>query len=72
MRSFDDIQGGHWQAALLDASYGNTLLVFSRLGDGAIRKAAMDAENMRLAEQQFMDMDESQLRRLLAESVPWA
>lgn len=71
MRDFNDTEGGHWQAALLDASYGNTLVVFSRLGNGTIRKTALNAENMRLAEQQLMQMDESQLRSLLAESVPW-
>ena len=71
MRNFDDTQGGHWQAALLEASYGNTLVVFSRLGDDVVRKAVLNAENMRLAEQQLLHMDESQLRGLLAESVPW-
>ena len=29
MRSFDDSHGQHWQAALLDGSYGNVMLVFS-------------------------------------------
>ena len=71
MRSFDDPQGGQWQAAVLDASYGNMLLVFSHAGDGAIRKIAMKAENMWLAERQLADMEDSQLRGLLAESVPW-
>ena len=72
MRSFDDGQGRLWQAAVLDASYGSMLLVFSHTGDGGVRQIAMAAENMRLAEQQLAEMDESQLRRLLAESTPWA
>jgi hypothetical protein len=71
MRSFDDTRGGHWQAALLDASYGSMLLVFSPSGDGVIRQTAMHAENMRLAEQQLADMDDAQLRSLLAASAPW-
>lgn len=71
MRSFDDIQGSQWQAAVLDASYGSTLLVFSHAGDGVVRKTPLSADNVRLAEQQLADMDESQLRGLLAESVPW-
>lgn len=71
MRSFDDTQGGSWQAAVLDASYGVMLLIFSRAGDGVARKATMSVENMRLAAQQLADMDVSQLRALLAESVPW-
>lgn len=71
MRSFDDIQGGHWQAAVLDASYGNTLVVFSHTGSGMIRQVVLDAETLRIAEQQLLAMDDSQLRSLLAESVPW-
>jgi hypothetical protein len=57
---------------VLDASYGNMLLVFSHAGDLTVRKAVMAAENLRLAEQELADMDESQLRGLLAESMPWA
>jgi hypothetical protein len=56
---------------VLDASYGNMLLVFSHAGDLTVRKTVMAAENLRLAEQQLLDMDEAQLRDLLAESVPW-
>jgi hypothetical protein len=72
MRSFDDLQGGHWQAALLDASYGNVLLVFSHAGDGDIRQLALPAENLRLAEDDLAAMDDARLRQLLAESEPWA
>jgi len=71
MRSFEDTNGNPWQAAVLDASYGNMLLVFSHAGDLTVRKTVMAAENLRLAEQQLLDMDEAQLRELLAESVPW-
>lgn len=71
MRSFDDDRGGQWQVAVLDASYGSMLLVFSHAGDSAVRKLAMSAENLRLAEQELVEMDESQLRRLLDESLPW-
>ena len=71
MRSFDDTQGSQWQAAVLDASYGSMLLVFSLAGDSVVRKVAMSAENLRLAEQQLVEMDQSQLRRLLEASVPW-
>jgi hypothetical protein len=71
MRSFDDTQGSQWQAAVLDASYGSMLLVFSSAGDSLVRKLAMSAENMRVAEQQLVDMDDSQLLSLLEASVPW-
>lgn len=72
MRSFDDSRGGHWQAALLDASYGNVRLVFSHAGDGEIRQLALAAENLRVAEDELASMDDARLRQLLAESVPWA
>lgn len=71
MRTFDDNQGNAWQAAVLDASYGTMVLVFSRAGDGMVRKGLMDAENVRLAEQQLAEMSESQLRGQLANSEPW-
>ena len=71
MRSFNDAQGGHWQAAVLDASYGNTLVVFSHEGSSVIRQAVLDAENLRIAEQQLLAMDDAQLRVLLADSVAW-
>lgn len=72
MRNFDDEQGRHWQAALLDGSYGSTWVVFSRLGDDGVRKAELSAENMRLAERELLDMDTAQLRALLASSEPWS
>lgn len=71
MRSFDDAQGNHWQAALMDASYGSTVVVFSCAGSGVLRKAVLDAENMRLAEEQLAGLDDSQLRDLLGQSEPW-
>lgn len=71
MRSFDDHQGGHWQAAVLDASFGNVRLVFARAGDGVVRQLDLPAENLRLAEAELAEWDDTRLRRLLAESVPW-
>ncbi|MGN6706556.1 MAG: hypothetical protein ACTHJO_10915 [Rhodanobacter sp.] len=72
MRSFEDIHGDHWQAALLDASYGNVRLVFSRAGVGEIRQLALSAENLRVAEDELAAMDDARLRQLLGESEPWA
>lgn len=71
MRSFDDPRGGHWQAAVLDASYGSMLLVFSHAGDGEVRKVGMHAQNMRFAEAELAGMDDARLCQLLAESGPW-
>lgn len=71
MRSFDDAQGGHWQAALMEASFGNVLMIFSKIGaDGALCKS-LDAANLGEAEQLLADADAPRLRGLLAEAVPW-
>ncbi|MGN6119401.1 MAG: hypothetical protein ACTHOA_06820 [Rhodanobacter sp.] len=72
MRSFDDLHDGHWQAALLDASYGNVRLVFARADAGEIRQLALPAENLRVAEDELATMDDARLRQLLGESEPWA
>ncbi|HEY8586730.1 MAG TPA: hypothetical protein VIL60_08410 [Rhodanobacter sp.] len=71
MRSFDDSVGGCWQVAVLAGSYGSMWLVFSRAGDSEVRKLALDVDNMGLAEQQLAGTEESELRQLLADSVPW-
>lgn len=71
MRSFDDARGGHWQAALMEASFGNVLLIFTRIGaPGALHKP-MDAANFHEAEQALAAADEAALRTLLAGATPW-
>ena len=71
MRSFDDDQGGHWQAALLEASFGNVLAIFSRIGADGVLHAPLNAANFHEAEQWLADADEAQLRSLLAAATPW-
>lgn len=71
MRSFDDKQGGHWQAALMEASFGNVLLVFSRIGAEGVLHTALDAANFHEAQGWLADADEDQLRAMLAEAKPW-
>lgn len=71
MRSFDDNHGGHWQAALLEASYGNVMLIFSRIGGEGVMHRQMDTANLREAEQQLASADEATLRQMLAEATPW-
>ncbi|MBS0381077.1 MAG: hypothetical protein JSR56_01480 [Proteobacteria bacterium] len=71
MRSFDDLRGGHWQAALMEASFGNVLMIFSRIGaDGVLHKPLASA-NLQAAEQLLANADEARLRELLAEAKPW-
>lgn len=71
MRSFDDTDGGHWQAALMEASFGNVLMIFSRIGGEGVLKKPLAAANLPQAEQLLADADEAALRGLLAEAVPW-
>lgn len=71
MRSFDDSDGRHWQAALMEASFGNVLMIFSRIGDEGVLKKPLAAANLPQAEQLLADADEAALRGLLAEAVPW-
>lgn len=71
MRSFDDERGGHWQAALLEASFGNVLLVFSRIGGEGVLHRALDTANYHEAEQWLASSDVAALRALLAEAEPW-
>lgn len=71
MRSFDDAQGGHWQAALMEASFGNVLMVFSRIGADGVLHKPLEAANFREAEQLLAGADEPRLRALLAEAKPW-
>ena len=71
MRSFDDEHGGHWQAALLEASFGNVMLIFSRLGGEGVRQKTLDTSNYREAEQWLAGSDAAALRALLAKAEPW-
>jgi hypothetical protein len=71
MRSFDDEHGGRWQAALMEASFGNVLLVFSRIGDEGVLHTPLNAANFHEAETLLADADETRLRALLAEAKPW-
>lgn len=71
MRSFDNEQGGHWQAALMEASFGNVLMVFSRIGADGVLCKALDTANFGEAQTLLADADEARLRELLAEAKPW-
>ena len=71
MRSFDDEHGGHWQAALLEASFGNVMLVFSRIGAGGVLQTLLDTANFHEAKQWLAGADEDALRDRLAKAEPW-
>lgn len=71
MRSFHDDQGSHWQAALLEASFGNVVMVFSRIGAEGVFIKALDTANFDEAQRLLAGADEAELRSLLAEAKPW-
>lgn len=74
MRNFDDAQGGHWQAALMEASFGSVALIFGRIGDtqALVRPMHAEAANFSEAEQVLAKLDEAGLRAFLAEARPWS
>ncbi|HET7561124.1 MAG TPA: hypothetical protein VFJ87_01950 [Rhodanobacteraceae bacterium] len=71
MRSFIDNRGGQWQAALMEASFGNVLLIFSQIGGAGVLHKPLDTANVSEAAQLLADADEDTLRRFLAEAKPW-
>ncbi len=68
--ALDDNEGGHWQAELLEAFYGNVLRVFSRVGDGQVMLPPLDAANFREAEQTLVIAETPLLQALLARATP--
>lgn len=74
MRNFDDAKGSHWQAALIEGSFGDVVLVFGRIGDGQVLMRSMrtEAANFGEAEQVLAKLDEASLRTMLAEAKPWS
>jgi hypothetical protein len=71
MRSFDDEHGGHWQAALLEASFGNILLIFTRIGGNGVLHRALDTANYHEAEQWLAGAEDAALRTMLETAQPW-
>lgn len=71
MRSFDDSDGHHWQAALMEASFGNVIAVFSRIGDDAVLRRSMETANLPEAEQHLATASDAELLAMLAEAQPW-
>jgi len=73
MRNFDDAQGGHWQAALIEGSFGDVVLVFGRIGGDQVLVRSMrpEAANFGEAEQVLAKLDEGSLQAMLAEARPW-
>ncbi|MEO6959581.1 MAG: hypothetical protein ABI081_06300 [Burkholderiaceae bacterium] len=71
MRTFDDTHGNPWQAALLEASYGNLMLLFTPMHGHDTRQRMMLAEDMAEAQTQLAKLDDKALRAMLAEAQSW-
>ena len=71
MRSFDDEHGGHWQAALMEASFGNVLLVFTRIGAEGVLRTPLESANFHEAEGWLAEAGEDRLRELLGQAKPF-
>jgi hypothetical protein len=72
MRTFIDPQGNGWQAALLDGSYGNVMLLFSPLRASDIRQYQMPADTMAEAEGLFAGLSDAELLDLWERASPWS
>ncbi|GAA3993817.1 hypothetical protein GCM10022279_16660 [Comamonas faecalis] len=68
---FDDTQNRRWQAALLEASYGQVLLIFSPEHGSGFRQHLMQAEYLAQAQEQLDAADDAALAAWLAEADPW-
>jgi len=71
MREFHDTEGRHWQAAPLYASYGQMLLIFSRLDGGDILQKQMAADTLPQAEDELTELGDDALRECLRDAQPW-
>ncbi|HET7300432.1 MAG TPA: hypothetical protein VFJ01_07235 [Oleiagrimonas sp.] len=71
MRTFIDNQGKRWHAALLEASYGNIMLVFSPLQGDGIRQQLLGVENLAEGEMLFAELDNAGLVAMLDDAAPW-
>lgn len=72
MRSFNDSNGQEWQADVMDASYGNMLMLFWRLGSFDMFKTPLNAGNHLAAEHEVAAFSDDELRTRLASAEPWA
>ena len=71
MRSFHDPQGRAWQAAVLDASHGAVLLVFTPLEHDGLRRQRLAVDNLAAALDLVAGLDEADLCARLIAAEPW-
>lgn len=71
MREFHDTEGRPWQAAPMYASYGQMLLIFSRMDGGDILQKQMAADTLPQAEEELTALDEATLLEWFKDAQPW-
>jgi len=71
MRTFDDAHGQAWQAALLEASYGQLWLVFSPMGGGELRQCPCPASGRAEAQAALASCAVADLRAWLDAATSW-
>ena len=72
MRSFDDGSGQVWQADVMDASYGNMLMLFWRLGSFEVYKSPLRSGNHLAAEHEVAAFTDAELCARLETAEPWS
>ncbi|MHB8424842.1 MAG: hypothetical protein ACYDB9_06765 [Gammaproteobacteria bacterium] len=71
MRSFSDDTGRVWQADVVEASYGNMSMLFSRLGSFDVYQCPLAAGNRLSAEHEIAAFNEMELRARLGAAELW-
>jgi hypothetical protein len=71
MRTFEDGNGRRWDVAVAEESYGTQRLIFAERKSAELRSCALDVSSRDAAERMLLELNDSQLRALLAESAEW-
>jgi len=71
MRSFEDDQGHVWQAAVMEASYGVEILLFSPMEGSEMRIVYLEAQNSIDAGRELEALTDDDLRRRLDAAEDW-
>lgn len=71
MRSFEDDQGIVWQAAVMEASYGVEILLFSPMEGNEMRIVYLEAQNSIDAGRELEALTDDELRRRLEVAEDW-
>lgn len=71
MRTFRDVTGQYWDAAITDESYGTHRLIFAVRAGGELRARELEHHNRFEAEQMLLRLSDGELRALLETASAW-